>query len=132
MPVLRAVLGYLAALYVGALIVLLWDAPNALSLLVIPALASALIGLMVVLTLIPAFVLRITAIIFHLFNPVVAIVAGAITSVFVYWSVNAEGWAGAPQLGVWPDLLVYGLAGGMAGLTWYWVESFGAGKNEEQ
>lgn len=130
----RVFLGYVASVLVASLIIQGWlmevfagawrgtVAWIQMSLLAMP--------FATVFTAIPTFVIRATALIWHVFNPVVAGVGSALTGALAYWLTNTGTWDGA-RLDVVPgDMAVFVGAGVLAGLVWYAIEVRGQFKDE--
>ncbi len=132
MPFVRAVLGYLVAVFVGTVSVHLLaglKAENGMDWQAVMFLVPLywLYGL--IFAFLPAFVLRMIAVIFHLFHPITAAAFGALTGAAVYLLVNTEDMTGRPLVVDLHDLLLFCVAGAIAGLVWLWVERLGT--NEE-
>lgn len=124
----RALLGYLDAVFVGTLSLLLLvglQTENGMGWRTVMFLVPSywLFGL--IFAILPAFVLRMVAVIFHLFHPVTAAAFGALTGAAVYILVNAENMTGRPLVVDLHDLLLFSVTGAIAGLVWLWVERLG-------
>ncbi|WP_171204584.1 hypothetical protein [Ruegeria sp. HKCCA0235A] len=131
MPFIRAVLGYLVAVFVGTVLLLLLmesQTENGMGWRAVMFRVPSywLFGL--IFTVLPAFALRLTAVIFHLFHPITAAVFGALTGVAVYLLVSTENMTGRPLVVDLHDLLLFSVAGAIAGLVWLWVERLGTNK----
>ncbi|WP_170397962.1 hypothetical protein [Ruegeria arenilitoris] len=90
--------------------------------------AGITLPLAVVFSAIPAFVLRMIAVIFHLLHPITAGVCGAVTGAAVYLLLNTENMTGRPLVVDLHGLLLFSVAGAIAGLVWLWVERLGTNK----
>lgn len=124
-------MGYLWAMLIGALIVMGWSAPALLRLLVdIPQIIPLALMLMVVLSIVPVLIFWVLANFLSLFNPLMAVAAGAATGAIVFWRIDAEGLTQRPMTMDWVDLTVYLAAGATAGCVWYWIEKIGREENE--
>ncbi|WP_085821711.1 hypothetical protein [Ruegeria meonggei] len=132
MPIIWSVLGYLAAVFVASLVFWGWQmgvfTETGGDQFVWVSIAASTLPLAIAATVIPAFGVRLCAVIMHQFNPAIAGIGGAITSVAVYLWLFSEDMTTRPLVDVMQELVVCTAVGAIAGLIWFWVENLGTTK----
>ncbi|MES0861528.1 hypothetical protein ABLN87_04150 [Ruegeria sp. SCPT10] len=84
-----------------------------------------MLPLAVIFSAVPAFALRMIAAIFRIFHPAAAGAGGTVTGAAVYLLLNTENMTDRPLAVDLPGLLLFSIAGAIAGLVWFWIENLG-------